>query len=500
MGPIQSLSDLVLLIWRRLPLILTIIVIGNLISFNMIVSSPKVYESVAVIQVDTPAVIDGGANASLPAARRVQLMEQRLMARSNILDVIQRLQLFEDAPGLSESEKISAVRMSTRIESIATPGVSPESRMSLAAIVITSRAETPQMAAAIANDFADSVVNRDRESREARIAESREYLNKEEARLSGELAEANRKLAEFTTLNEDALPSAQQYVQTELTQLTESENALDREIMELQRTQLTLVTGSGETGGRASSSLVQQIRSAEIELAQARRTLDPGHPEIKRLQETLDRLNTGGQAVSDMVRQHTTLLGEQLQQLDQQKQGIQNRRAEIDRARARMPQVAQELEAMTRQQRRLQDSYAEISRQLAQVETQRQLMDNDQAERFELLERALPPEYAAMSSRKKKAAAGLMGTFGLAAAIALGLELLHPVLRRTSQFARATGTLPVISLPYRPTRREIRIRRLKYVYMVVLLVVGLFVALWILGKIPGMPSPGMVATPTDGLG
>lgn len=488
------------MIWRRLPLVLTIIVLGNLVSFYKIVTSPRVYQSSAVIQIETPAAIDGGGDASLPASRRVQLIEQRLMARTNILDVIHRLHLFEDTPGLSESDKIAAVRVSTRIESITTPGVSSESRMSLAAIVITSQAGTPEMAAAIANDFADSVVNRDRENRQARITEARQYLTTEETRLGAELADTDRQLAEFSSRNEDALPSSQEYIQSESTQLNEAENSLDREIMALQRDQLTLETGSADNNGRSSASLVQQIRSAEVELAQARRTLAPEHPEIKRLEESLKRLNSGGQAVSDMVRQHMQLLDEQLRQLNVQKQAIQHRREEIEKARAEMPQIAHDLENMTRQQRRLQDRYAEISRQLAQVETQQMLMDNDQAERFVLLERALPPEYAAMSNRKKSAVLGLFATFAASFGLAFALELLNPVLRRSSQFARATGTQPVVSLTYRPSRREIRIARLKIVYMAVLLVVGLFVALWLIGKIPGLPSPGMVSTGTERLG
>ena len=130
------------MIWRRLPLVLTISIVGVLTSFYLIVSSPRIYEASAVIQLDMPAAIDQGTDSSLPAARRVQLIEQRLMARANLREVIERLDLFSNTPQLSEAEKLTALRSSTRIESISAPGVSVDSRMSLAAIVITSRAET----------------------------------------------------------------------------------------------------------------------------------------------------------------------------------------------------------------------------------------------------------------------------------------------------------------------------------------------------------------------
>lgn len=195
------------MIWRRLPLVLTIGLLGVLISFYLIVSSPRIYEASAVIQLDMPAAIDPASDSSLPASRRVQLIEQRLMARQNLRDMIKRLKLFADTPGLSESQQLTALRSSTRIDSITAPGVSVDSRLSLAAIIITSRAETPATAAAIANDFADSLVNRDRDNRQARIKETRDFLTAEEVRLNDTLAVQDRKVVEFSARNEDSLPT-----------------------------------------------------------------------------------------------------------------------------------------------------------------------------------------------------------------------------------------------------------------------------------------------------
>ncbi|MTH77826.1 GumC family protein [Paracoccus aestuariivivens] len=488
------------MIRRRLPLMLTIMVTGILISLYLIISSPRVYESSALIQIDTSAAVDPSSDASLPAVRRVQLIEQRLMASSNILKVIDELELFRDAPELSEQEKITALRTNTRIESITNPGVPSESRMSLSAIVITSRAETPDTAAAIANYFTNSVVNRDRENRLSRITEGKEYLTNEERRLTDALSRQDREIAAFSSQNEDALPTAQESLSTELTQLNDAENTLDREIMALQRDQLTLIAGGTTAAERSASTLVQQIRNAEVELAQARRTLAPDHPEIKRLENNLRRLNAGDEAVSEIVRRQLELNEAQLANLNSQKATMDQRRTAIERARAKSPQVAERLEAMIREQSRLQDRYNEISRQLAQVETQQLLMDNDQTERFIVLERAMPPEFPAFSNRKKRAAMGAIGSIGFALALAFVLELKNPILRTSEQFARLTGTRPVISVPYKKSRRDILKYRLRVVYMGVLMFGGVFIALWLIGVIPGLPSPGTVPTTTQGLG
>jgi uncharacterized protein involved in exopolysaccharide biosynthesis len=495
------LQDLISMIWRRLPLVLTISIVGVLTSFYLIVSSPRIYEASAVIQLDMPAAIDQGTDSSLPAARRVQLIEQRLMARANLREVIERLDLFSNTPQLSEAEKLTALRSSTRIESISAPGVSVDSRMSLAAIVITSRAETAVTAAAIANDFADSVVNRDRDNRRLRIGESRDFLTAEERRLNDQLAAQEREIIDFSSRNEDSLPTAQEFLQTELARQDETESVLDRDIMTLQRERLALEAGNLTAGARPSASLVQQIRAAEVELSQARRTLAADHPEIKRLEENLTRLNSGAtETDSDVARRQAELIDAQLTQLNQQKVALDTRRQEIDAARARAPQVARELEAMTREQRRLQDRYAEISRQLAQVETQQMLMDSDQAERFVVLENAVPPEYPVLSNRKKSAVMSVGASGALALLAAFILEVMNPVLRRSKQFERVTGTRPVVSLPYRKSEADIVAWHRRNIYLVVLLVVGALLALWIVGAIPGLPSPGVAPAPTDGMG
>ena len=488
------------MVWRRLPLVLTIGLLGVLISFYLIVSSPRIYEASAVIQLDMPAAIDPASDSSLPASRRVQLIEQRLMARQNLRDMIKRLKLFADTPGLSESQQLTALRSSTRIDSITAPGVSVDSRLSLAAIIITSRAETPATAAAIANDFADSLVNRDRDNRQARIKETRDFLTAEEVRLNDTLAVQDRKVVEFSARNEDSLPTSQEFLQTELGQLTEMETTLDRDIMTLQRERLALEAG-GTVEVRASASLVQQIRAAEVELAQARRTLAPDHPEIKRLEDQLERLNSGGgSSGSDVARRQIELIDAQLKQLNGDKVGLDSRRAEIDKARARAPQVARELEEMTRQQTRMRDRYGEISRQLAQVEAQQLLMDNDQAERFVLLEGAVAPEYAVLSNRKKSAVLGVGISGALALIVAFVMEMLNPVLRNSRQFTRATKTRPVISLPYRKTAADIAHNRRRNIYMIGLLVLGALVTLWLVGLFPGLPSPGVAPAPTGGVG
>ncbi|MDF3606757.1 lipopolysaccharide biosynthesis protein [Paracoccus sp. DMF-8] len=470
---------------------MTILAIGILGALYLAVTSPRVYEAVAVIQIEAPAIVDSTNDAGLPAARRVQLIEQRLMVRANVLDVIERHQLYVGLP-LSENAKIALFRGSTRIESVQATGRDPTSGASLVAIVISVQAETAQKAADLANDFADSIIGQDEASREARVQETREFLLAEERRIERELDAHGRRMADYNTQNEDALPSAQEYIQQELTQLAEQEAALDREIMSLDRERLAVRAGDGMGLGRTVSSLAQQLRVAELELAQARRTFSADHPEIARLEANISRLSEGGVSEPSGIVQQVQLIDTQLQQLRQQIAQISARQGEIERARARTPEVRREVEQMTREQMRLQDRYAETSRRLAEVEMLQSLQENNQVERFVVLERAVPPEYPALSGRKKSALLGGLVTLMIAGGVALLLDLRQPVLRSSSQFIAATGLRPVVELAYVPDEKDLLTTRITWYYLACLTVATLIAMVWLAGYLPGVPSPGVV--------
>lgn len=477
---------------RRLPLVLTLMALGGLVALYFAVTSPRVYESSAVIQIEAPAIVDAASDAGIPVARRVQLIEQRLMVRASLQEMIRRHGLYADVP-LSDNEKVDLLRRSARIESVAATG-RDTGNASLAAIVITVQAGTAVQSADLANDFADSVINRDEENRELRVQETRQFLMGEEGRVQAELEAHDRKVADYNSAHEDSLPASQEFLQTELTQLAEQETLLDRDIMALERERLAVqVAADTPVEGRATASLAQQLRAAELELAQARRTFAPNHPEIKRLEESVARLSQGGQSeTSRMTADQVGLIDSQLDKLVTQKKTLVDRRNEIERARAQTPEVAREVDAMSREQRRLQDRYGETSRRLAEVEMLQSLQANNQTERFVVLERAVPPEYPSLSGRKKSAVLGAFVSIALALGAAFLLELKNPVLRSSNQFQRVTGVRPAIELDYVPNEADLDRAWRRKIYIGVIIFWALIGGIWLIGYLPGIPSPGVV--------
>lgn len=467
--------------------------LGMLVALYLAVTSPRTYEAVAVIQIEAPAIVDPESDAGIPAARRVQLIEQRLMVRSNMIDMIERHQLYANLHGLSLNEKVALLRQSTRIDSVAATGRDAGAGASLAALIIIVQAETAEKAAELANDYSSSIINQDELNRERRAQEARAFLQREEGRVQREIDALDRRMAQYHMENEDSLPSSQDYIQSETTQLAQQLASIEREIMSLERERLSIQVADMSTDSRPVGSLAQQLRTAELELAQARRTFEPDHPEIARLENNVQQLFQGG--VSEPMRvvsQQVELIDEQLEQLRGQISVLAQRQAEIDRARARVPDVMREVETLTREQIRLRDRYAEISRRLAEVEMLQSLQENNQTERFVVLEDAVPPEYPALSGRKKSAVLGGFVSVVASLGIAFLLEMRTPVLRTVNQFKRVTGIRPVIALRYIPNDEDRDAARRRMIYMAFIIFWGAIAAVWLMGYLPGVPSPGVV--------
>lgn len=404
MGNIQTLQDLIGMLRRRWLLMLPIVLAGMAVSLWVALGQPRVYESVAVIQID--ALTTAGAPGDPAAAQRLQLIEQRLFQRENLLALIDRHGLFRDGAPLSPNEQVAALRQAVTLQSIAptTPGPT----QGVSALLITARLGDPVLAAAVANDLAEQVL-RLNSSREAeRIRETLEFYRAEEGRISAEIATLEADLTRYKNENLQALPSAAASLREESMRLDDDLRALDQRVLEL-------------TGQRSALEGERPLRAV--------------------IQRQIDTLTA------------------QIAVIDDQRMMIRNRQGEIAAILAGVPAVETMLGSYDRRLDQLREQFAVVTRRLAEAETSQRLDASEQGLRFVMLERAVEPDYPLSSGRRKTAVFGTAASLALALAAALALELRNPVLRTAGQLERAVGIVPVVSIPYVQTPGERRRQR-----------------------------------------
>lgn len=397
MGQIQSIDELLDMLWRRRWVIGIIGLIGIVISGYVGIGKPSYYQAVASIQVARPVVTDAPAGSGGgPMSQSLQLIEQRLTTRENLLAVAQRQGLFADVPLMPDDQKVKILRASVQMRSVESAAARYGAGDIVSALIVQVEMEDAEQAARVANDFAQSVLDAGTEGRAAETRATMQFFIEEEARIGAELRALEATIAEFRNRNSDALPGSPDTRREEVVSLDTEIRALDQ----------TLVGLAGER--------------AALEA------------------------NTRRRAVED--RQLEALLA-QFGVLEAQRAALTDRRALVIASIARTPEVERELNSYTRRLDQVQDQHRVITARLAEAETNQRLQERNQAERFTLLERAVIPAEPAGGGGKKIAVLGSVASLVLGFAVAMGIEVMNPVLRNRVQMERMLDLRPVVSIP-----------------------------------------------------
>ncbi|MEM8792716.1 MAG: Wzz/FepE/Etk N-terminal domain-containing protein [Pseudomonadota bacterium] len=494
MEQVTAIREFIGIIRRRMPILLVLGSMGVGASAFVAYVLPPVFESEARILVESQQIPDELARSTVTAsaAERLQLIEQRLMTRDTLLRVIDDLGLFADRDDLLLSEKIELLRDATTIrpiELVNTRGRRQRQTGELSAFTIQVTFSTAADAARIANEFVTTILQQNLRARSERATETRTFFEAEEDRLSEALAALEVDIATYKKENENALPNSLEFRRTELVRLAENQIEFDRKLLELEEqrarlqssiTQLDLDLATGQL-----SPEEQQLRELERTLVRREAVLAPSHREIRSLKAQIEALKaslptgeTEGGETTDLRGIQKTTLERQIALMDTQIQLIQDSKIDLEERMVALeisiqetPNIELALTAMERKRQELEEQLVVIARKRADAETGEKLEINRQAERFEVIENAIVPDFPVSPNRRKILLMGSVASIVLAAALAFFIEIMNPAIRSAQQLERKLDLRPVVSIPYIRTAMERRRRRA--VFASILLVVGI---------------------------
>lgn len=440
MGPITGLAEFLSMLTRRAPVIAAVLVAGIVGTLSYVTAMPRTYQASTVIQI-LPSVIGGGTEAQVSEApARLRLIEQQVMSRQNVTDMIARFHLFEDRPELTSSEQLWRFRQDVRIDLIPSAGGAQSPDAGVSALMLTANAGDPAVAAALANDIANQIVTGNSEVVSRRLANLVSALDVESRRVEDEAAQVQAKIDDIRRRETDALPENLEVLQAEMTTLRGQRVATTRSIQTLERERLTLQVSEGSGSGSGTVTVADQIGRLRVELAQARRRLGENHPEVRRLETAIGELQGGGvQNLDPAVRQQIALIDEQLGSMEDERSVLDARLEAIDTAIAHIPEVAERLDALTRQMRETEIQRDAVAARVAAARLDRELVAGEHGERMVVLENAEVPDNPLSSSRRRVAVLGLAASIGAALLAGFLLELARPVLRTPRQLRHALG-------------------------------------------------------------
>lgn len=283
---------------------------------------PATYKSSATILIkeqDIPSELVQSTVTSF-AAQRIQAISQRVMARPNLLEIIDKYNLYADERDrLTTEEIIAEMRDNIGMDLIDANVVDPRTGRPTSATIafqLSFSAENPANVQKVTNELMNLYLKENLKERTEKAGETYTFLNDESRRLSAEIARQEAKLAAFKEQHVNTLPELQQLnlsmmdrTEREISDIGNQIRAQEQTRVYLQG-QLAQLKPFGSDPAMDPKSRLQALRAQYLALI-AR--YSPDHPDVIRAKREIEGLEQQtGQVDSsaEQLKQIEALRGE----------------------------------------------------------------------------------------------------------------------------------------------------------------------------------------------
>jgi uncharacterized protein involved in exopolysaccharide biosynthesis len=345
------------------------------------------------------------------ASERIQVIQQRIMTRENLLAIMNKYGLFtKEQKWMSGSQLLDLMRDRTAITLIEATGTTPGRRdVNTIAFTLGFEYESAELAMRVANEFMTLILNEDARTRTNRAVETTRFLAREVERLQRELGQSE---AQITDAKQRKLESSRQQQQSGI-----------------------------PASGTVSTPLNQTLANLKADLAEKEVVYSGTHPTIKMLKQkiaALEKSIAASPPAPQTVSASTAV-------------------DDVDRFG---------LDALQKQKATIEKSLDEASKKLTAGRLGESLERDQQSERLEVIEQPTLPQKPIKPNRIKL----LVLTFAAAMAAGIGalfaVETVDRTIRGSHELLGIFDSHLVVAIPYISTRKETLRKKKKKVYII----------------------------------
>jgi succinoglycan biosynthesis transport protein ExoP len=478
---------------RRYPLFIlaTVLVFGGAYWFAM--SLPPVYQASATILVQSQQIPSSLAQSTVTANadERIQIIQQRLMTRDNLLTIARKFNLYAEQPGRSPSDIVDLTRRNTIIKQIDV-GNRAQPGSGAIGFTVSFKNENPASAANVANEFVTAILQQNIQARTTQAAGTSKFFDQQINQLQQDLAAQEARIVDFKNKNHDALPETLASRQSLLTQLQGQTADARGRIATLQSQRQLLASQDGGPIDGGPTTAETQLAQLRLQLVQLRAIYSDTHPEVRGVVAKIDALEKSAAAKSadgnagkevkpapvSLGAARITDIDNQLTALTTQIAQAEQRAVALDASLQKTPEVEAALNVLLRDYQALQTQFTATQGKAAEASMGQQLEQDQRAERFEVLENATAPALPTEPDRQRIVMAGGFGAMVAGVAMVMLAEFLDQSIRIATDLERQLHIRPLASIPYitiGSQRRRTWLRRISLPMAAALvLLVGLY--------------------------
>jgi succinoglycan biosynthesis transport protein ExoP len=317
-----NLGDLIDALKRRKKQALITATIVFVVGVVGIFAWPTAYTSTATILLEEPEVPETLVQTTVTtfAAQQVQYINQRVMTRTNLANIIEKFNLYEGkrryTPTLLLTEEVQENMSLDLINVELTDPTRGVPIISTIAFTLSFEDPSPETAQKVANELVSLYMEENVRSRTVQTVETREFLSQESDRLETRVRELEQQVAQFKEDNEGSLPEIRQVnlgamqrldqqlleVDRELNRIGETRIIIDSQLAQVQPTQSQILPD-----GTASMSPENQLKSLQTKLATYKGVYSEDHPDVVRAEREIKALRQQTGLVADFTETSASL-------------------------------------------------------------------------------------------------------------------------------------------------------------------------------------------------
>lgn len=266
---------------------------------------PPTYRSTATILIEEQEVPPDLVRSTITsyAAQRIQQINARVMTRANLMQIVEKYDLYRNKRHRESTEEIlERMRKDIKLDTLSADVIDPRTGRPTAATIAFTLAfegEIAEVTQKVANELTTLYLNENLRSRTEKASETFSFLSTEAEKLSQYIAELETQLASFKEKNADRLPELTQ-LNMQLIERTEREvQDIDTQLRSLddrkfylegQLAQINPMTQMMGEGGERILDPVTRLKMLRSEYASASSRYSPDHPDVMRLKREIEGL------------------------------------------------------------------------------------------------------------------------------------------------------------------------------------------------------------------
>jgi uncharacterized protein involved in exopolysaccharide biosynthesis len=447
---------------------------------------PPVYNAGATILVESQQIPTDLASPTVTAnaAERIQVIQQRLLTRDNLLQIASKFNLYKDlGPDTSPSEIVDSMRAAIAINQIDTARVARQNA-GVIGFTVGFQYRDASTAARVTNELVSSILSQNVETRLSRATETSDFFAQQAKDLEQRLLDIENKIAEFRQANEAAIPETLAERRAQLT-------LVNQKILEVNQQIATAASASGQDPLAASAGTLKQLtynlqmKQLQLQSDQDARDrqadlAEKGLVPANSVKDFDNKLAIDQLAVDAIQAQIADQGGagspeDALKLLKDQRDDLEKQAAALNDSILKTPLVQVELNGLNRDYDNLQNEYKQAQAKVEDAQTGERLEQDRQAERFEVIEQATVPDTPSSPDRPKIMIAGVFGGLAFGVGLVVLRQMLDSSVYTAADLEKHLQLRPIATIPYVVTSRE-RWRKRWLIVALILVAIGVLVA------------------------